>query len=77
MAVEDGAASLEKRRQKLANLRGEPIETVERSIINPNGSLYVNIPDKSVAMLGLDNDENVQVERWDDRLVVRPSDSDA
>jgi hypothetical protein len=72
MASKDGANSLRSRRQELAETRDEPIETVTRPLMDPNGSLYVNIPSLSTTMLDLEQGQDVTVEQWDDRVVIYP-----
>jgi hypothetical protein len=77
MASKDGSETLRSRRRQLAETRDEPIETVTRPLMDPNGSLYVNIPSLSTTVLDLEQGQDVTVEQWDNRVVIYPEGTDA
>jgi hypothetical protein len=76
MASQDGADSLRTRRRELAKRRGEPLETVQRPLMDPNGSLYVNMPSLARKVLDLEKGQQMTVEQWDDRVVIYPEGKD-
>jgi hypothetical protein len=59
------------RRERVAEERGEPVRTVQRSLMQPNNSLYVNVPKLAIDLLDFNKGEDVDVEIHDDRVVVR------
>jgi hypothetical protein len=72
MASREGNRKLtQTRRERVAEERGEPVRTVQRSLMQPNNSLYVNVPKLAIDLLDFNNGEDVDVEIHDDRIVVR------
>jgi len=72
MATEPDATTIQQRRKRLAEMRGEPLETVERAVYDHNGSYYVNVPLRASKLWDVDAATEMNVEIHDDRLVVRP-----
>jgi deoxyhypusine synthase len=71
MGINDEPA-VAKRRRELAERRGEPIDSVERSVIEIDGALYVNVPDFSTTLLDISTGDTVIVHEYDDRIVTKP-----
>lgn len=72
MASREGnRKSTQTRRERVAEERGEPVRTVQRSLMQPNNSLYVNVPKLAIDLLDFNKGEDVDVEIHDDRIVVR------
>jgi hypothetical protein len=72
MASREGATKLtQTRRERVAEERGEPVRTVQRSLLEPNNSLYVNVPKLAIDLLDFNKGDEVDVEIHDDRVVVR------
>jgi len=70
--------SIADRRREIAQTRAAPVETVTRDVVQQHSSLYANIPPLAQTLLDLSADDKLQVEQFDDRIVLRPlEDSDA
>jgi seryl-tRNA synthetase len=53
----------------------EPIDTADRSVQTTGDSLYINIPNIGRKILKVSADDDLWVEVYDDRLVVRPKEA--
>jgi hypothetical protein len=62
---------LQSARERLAEQRGEPIETKDRKVVNNNGGLYANLTSLGVAHLNVKAGDTVAVAVHDDRIVIR------
>jgi hypothetical protein len=52
----------------------EPIRSQDRVIVRHDVSLYANLPELAVDVLGLEQGDNLVVETYDDRVVIKPKD---
>jgi hypothetical protein len=72
MSMDSEGETIQERRRKIAQIRGEPIETLSRTVYDHNGALYTNLPARASKMWDVDQGDDITVEVHDDRLVVRP-----
>jgi hypothetical protein len=63
---------------QLRSDRRETPDMIEtRKVQAPSDSLFVNLPRYSVKKVGFEKGDEVEIELYDDRVVIRPEGSDA
>jgi hypothetical protein len=50
----------------------EPIRSQDRVIVRHGTSLYANLPELAVDVLGFEAEDDLVVETYDDRVVIKP-----
>jgi len=50
----------------------EPIRSQDRVTVRNGTSLYANLPELAVDVLGLEAEDDLVVETYDDRVVIKP-----